>query len=80
MRNMGYPTGSTTWPSTDCPSAPVKQLIDKFFSLVDQKGEDIGDQLSHDIFTENGTFLTANGAFKGARGMMEWRFTVQEWK
>lgn len=78
MRNMGYPTASTTWPSTDCLSAPVKQLIDNFPSLVDQKGEDIGDQLAHNIFTENGTFLTVNGAFKGATGMMERRFTVQE--
>lgn len=73
---MGYPTAYTIWPSTDCLSAPVKQLIDKFFSLVDQKGGDTGEQLSREIFTEDATFLTANGAFQGATGM-ERRFAVE---
>lgn len=69
MRNMGYPTVSTIWPSTDSPPALVKQLIDNLFSLVDQKGENIGKQLCRNVFTEDGVFLAASGAFKGAAGM-----------
>ena len=69
MHKMGYPTNSTIWPSTDSPPGPVKQLIDNLFSLVDQKGDNIGKQLSRDIFTEDGVFVAASGAFRGAAGM-----------
>ncbi len=65
---MGYSTDSTVWPLPHL-STDVKQLIDRFFSLVDNKGSDSGERLAREVFTEDGKFFATSGDFEGSAGM-----------
>ena len=65
---MGYPTASTAWPSTGI-STNVKQLIDHFFSLVDNKADDSGQKIAKEVFTDDGKFFATSGNFEGSAGM-----------
>ncbi|KAJ5756892.1 uncharacterized protein N7511_007074 [Penicillium nucicola] len=56
---------SPVWPSLQ-PSSGVKQLVSRFFALVDTNSEEVGQTLADDIFTQDGVFITANGTFQGA--------------
>jgi len=46
----------------------VKQLVHRFFALVDSKSEQAGQTLANAIFTQDGLFITANATFQGATG------------
>ena len=65
---MGYPTDSTMWPSAQ-PSVDIKQLLDKFFGLVDNKADNAGEKLATEIFTSNGKFYATSGNFQGSAGI-----------
>lgn len=65
---MGYATESTVWPSPQI-SFEIKQLLDKFFSLVDNKAGDSGQRLGTEVFTPDGKFFATSGNFQGSAGM-----------
>ena len=65
---MGYPTDSTSWPSSSLPDS-VKKLIDNFFSLVDLKDPEAGSRLADEIFTTDGKFSAVIGSFEGTARM-----------
>jgi len=58
---------STLWPPT--PVKPeVKELISRFFQLVDLNDETAGRKIAEEVFTPEGRFSGPNGAFKGKEG------------
>ncbi|KAJ5096629.1 hypothetical protein N7456_007350 [Penicillium angulare] len=58
------------WPITQ-PSLEVKQLVHRFFTLVDTKSEEIGQIIADEIFTQDGLMVTANAMFQGAAGKVK---------
>lgn len=67
--NMVNAFDSTIWPPTPI-SPEVKALLARFFDLVDaQDPEGSGKRLAEEVFTEDGTLMTANGTFQGKSGM-----------
>ena len=64
---MGYCTASTEWPSGVSVPAPVKQLVDTFFSLVDDKSSEVGNKLADEVFAVDGIMQTAQ-RFEGSDG------------
>ncbi|OQU95759.1 SnoaL-like domain-containing protein [Cladophialophora immunda] len=57
-------TASTVWPPTPVPPA-TKDLLGRFFHLVDQKDDTVGVVLAEEVFTPDARFVSANGAFEG---------------
>lgn len=55
------------WPIPQ-PSPEVKQLVHRFFALVDTKSEEVGKTIADEIFTQDGLMVTANAMFQGAAG------------
>ncbi|QKX64682.1 uncharacterized protein TRUGW13939_11858 [Talaromyces rugulosus] len=53
------------WPISQ-PSSEVKQLVNRFFTLVDTNSQEAGKTLADTIFTNDEVFITANGTFQGA--------------
>lgn len=64
---MGYNTAQTSWP-TIAVSDESKALIDRFFSLMDDANDGVGDKLADEIFTSDSTFITAAGIVTGCSG------------
>ncbi|OAL46314.1 hypothetical protein IQ07DRAFT_647307 [Pyrenochaeta sp. DS3sAY3a] len=62
---MGYNTATTEWPNGK-DLEDFKPLIDKFFSLLDDKGDAVGDQLADDIFTSDGELAAPAGKASGS--------------
>ena len=60
-------TDSTLWPSALI-APKVKQLIKRFFSLVDDQDDNAGSRLASEVFTEDGKFFASSGSFEGAGG------------
>lgn len=58
---------STMWPTSQ-PLPEVKQLVYRFFALVDTNSQEVGQILADKIFTQGGVFITANDVFQGAAG------------
>jgi hypothetical protein len=59
---------NTTWPSiiiTD----NVKELLGKFFTIVDLPDPESGKRLADEIFTEDGIMAAATGKSIGFEGM-----------
>jgi hypothetical protein len=50
------------------PSLEVKQLVHRFFALVDTKSKEVGQTIADEIFTQDGLMVTANAMFQGAAG------------
>ncbi|OAP57542.1 hypothetical protein AYL99_08280 [Fonsecaea erecta] len=63
--------GGCTFSSDVClsPSTPVspatKDLVARFFHLVDQQDDNVGPLLAEEIFTPDARFVSANSAFQG---------------
>ncbi|KAE8141783.1 hypothetical protein BDV38DRAFT_278567 [Aspergillus pseudotamarii] len=53
------------WPISQ-PLPEVKQLVYRFFALVDTNSQEIGQVLADEIFTQDGVLITANAMFQGA--------------
>ncbi|KAE8332945.1 hypothetical protein BDV39DRAFT_199949 [Aspergillus sergii] len=53
------------WPISH-PSPEVKQLVSRFFALVDTNSEEVGQALADEIFTPDGVLITANAMFQGS--------------
>ncbi|KAE8359561.1 hypothetical protein BDV27DRAFT_149472 [Aspergillus caelatus] len=56
---------SVIWPVSQ-PLPEVKQLIYRFFALVDTNSQEVGPVLADEIFTQDGVLITANAIFQGA--------------
>ncbi|BCS23671.1 uncharacterized protein APUU_40115A [Aspergillus puulaauensis] len=69
---MGYPTGSTIWPISQC-SDDIKKLVDRLFTLADTKTVDAGDLLAQEVFSAEGQFLSPQGTFTGSNEIRESR-------
>jgi hypothetical protein len=65
---MAYSTEQTIWPASAI-NTETKALIARFFSLMDNPGEEVGDVLADEIFTSNGTLAAAAGTAAGSSGM-----------
>ncbi|KAL2061485.1 hypothetical protein VTL71DRAFT_6862 [Oculimacula yallundae] len=61
---MGYNTISTDWPSFPVPD-DVKQLIDKFFNLLDSQEANVGDTLADDVFAPDAIATFGPHVFEG---------------
>lgn len=55
------------WPISQ-PVPEVKQLVSRFFALVDTNSQEVGQVLADEIFTQDGVFITTNAMFQGAAG------------
>ena len=64
---MSYNTALTQWPAIRVPE-PVKQHMDKFFSIMDMNAPGAGDRLAEEIFTRNGVMAGPHRA-EGTEGM-----------
>jgi hypothetical protein len=62
-------TEHASWPSTTI-SPETKNLINLFFSLVDQKESHIGDRLATEVFAEDGKMIAGPATFVGSAGMV----------
>lgn len=66
---MGYGIDSAEWPTgIEVPSA-VKQLIERFYQLLDNSDPGIGDVLADEIFAENGVAYFGATPFSGTEGL-----------
>ncbi|OCL08726.1 hypothetical protein AOQ84DRAFT_388639 [Glonium stellatum] len=57
-------TPRTEWPSTPIPE-PIKHLLNKFYSLGDQKSDDASRQLGEDVFTPTGQIVVNKRTING---------------
>ena len=67
---MGYSTESTEWPNFGVASA-TKDLIDYFFSLLDDPNENVGDKLADEIFTADGSIVAIGLTASGTAGEID---------
>ena len=70
---MGYVTEKTIWPTAVQLDASVKSLIDLFYSLADDKSGTSGPRIADEVFTKDGTVMSAAGASKGTEGALRAR-------
>lgn len=71
---MGYNTEGTDWPHGDVVSEASKDLIDRFFSLLDREDDDaaaatVGDVLADEIFAPSGQAHFHGQVFAGPEGL-----------
>lgn len=66
---MSSNLASTSWPSTPV-SDEVKDLLARFFQLVDLRDPNAGKAISEEIFLPDGVFVTAVSAFTGKSGAL----------
>jgi hypothetical protein len=64
---MGYNTEATVWPEHPV-ATPVRELIDRFFSLLDSHSADVGNIFAEEIFTSDGKAQFAAHSFHGKEG------------
>ncbi|KAH7385830.1 hypothetical protein BKA66DRAFT_569663 [Pyrenochaeta sp. MPI-SDFR-AT-0127] len=62
---MAHATAQTKWPAFST-SVEAKALIEKFFSLMDDPNEGVGDKLADELFTSDGILRAAAGAATGS--------------
>jgi hypothetical protein len=64
---MTYNTEHTEWPSFEINGA-IKELISRFFLLLDSEDASVGDTLADEIFASNGKAVFGGRSFTGADG------------
>jgi hypothetical protein len=72
---MGYNTALVEWPSVQI-SDPVKQHLDKFFSIMDLNAPEAGDRLADEVFASDGVLVGHHPA-KGTEGRHRLRTTAR---
>lgn len=65
---MGYKTDSAEWPRGTITPEPVKRLIDRFYSLLDDDSPTAGNILADEIFTPDGVAYFGGQPSKGKDG------------
>ena len=58
---------TTTWPAIPIPT-DVKDLISRYYSLVETKDSSVGDRLATDVFTPDGIFSSPHVTAAGSAG------------
>lgn len=66
---MGYNTNSTKWPTAAEVPQPVKDLIDRFYNLLDDDKPEVGAILADEIFTENAVAYFGGQPSMGSAGL-----------
>ncbi|KAK5054689.1 hypothetical protein LTR84_001581 [Exophiala bonariae] len=66
---MGYVTAKTTWPTAVQLDASVKELIDLFYTLADDKSSDAGPRLAAEVFTKDATMGSSAGTAQGTEAI-----------
>ncbi|KAH7126485.1 hypothetical protein B0J13DRAFT_628062 [Dactylonectria estremocensis] len=75
---MGYGIDSAEWPTgIEVPSA-VKQLIERFYQLLDNSDSGIGDILADEIFASDGVAYFGTTPFRGSEEIRNSR--ANAWK
>jgi hypothetical protein len=65
---MSTALANTSWPDIAI-SSTGKDLIAKFFSLVDKPDPNSGKELAEEVFTENGVLAAGPNKFTGYEGV-----------
>lgn len=65
---MGYVTEKTIWPTSVELDQSVKDLVDLFYTLADDKSSESGPRLAKEVFTKDGEMGAAAFA-KGFEGV-----------
>lgn len=60
-------TDTAEWPSTPVPQ-PTKDLFNVFYKLADTKSDDVGRQMSENVFTPDAAMLVNKRKFQGKEG------------
>lgn len=58
---------AVVWPEASL-KQEAKDLVYKFFALVDQNRPGMGDELATEVFASNGVFMTSTARFEGTAG------------
>lgn len=66
---MGYNTDSTKWPTVAEVPQPVKDLVDRFYNLLDDDRPEVGAILADEIFAPDGTAYFGGQPSTGSAGM-----------
>ena len=66
---MDPATATTEWPVTPIPE-PVKNLLNRWYALADDKSDDAAVKMSNEIFTPDGIFVHPKQTFVGKAGMV----------
>jgi hypothetical protein len=66
---MGYHTESTDWPDPDLPAA-VKDLIDQYFRVMDDKSPKAGDTLADNVCSPDCHLALFGGGAQGTEGVI----------
>jgi hypothetical protein len=61
-------TESTEWPSPAFP-ASIKNLISRFYELIESQAEDVGPRLATEVFTPGGIMQSGPQKFSGSDGI-----------
>ncbi|KAH7013821.1 hypothetical protein EDB80DRAFT_381839 [Ilyonectria destructans] len=75
---MGYGIDSAEWPTGIEVPSPVKQLIERFYQLLDNSDPGIGDLLADEIFADNGVAYFGATPFSGTEEIRNSR--ANAWK
>lgn len=66
---MGYDTDSTKWPTAVEVPQPVKDLVNRFYNLLDDDRPEVGAILADEIFTPDATAYFGGQPSTGSAGM-----------
>ena len=69
---MGNNTADTQWPSATVVTEDKKELLDRYFSLLDINEPTSGEKIAQ-LYTEDGWLLGPAGLVKGREGMLKVR-------
>ena len=67
QENMSIALRNTSWPSAVIPN-DSRDLIGRFFTLVDQKSVQANKELGYEVFSSNGIMIAATGRAEGSQG------------
>jgi hypothetical protein len=65
---MGYQCENTVWPTSKELDEKTKKVVERFFTLMDDKSPDVGDQLADELFTADGSMHGGLGKAVGTDG------------
>lgn len=65
---MGYAIESADWPEVTQVPSPVKQLVERFYHLVDSPDPGVGDAFADQVFADDAVAYFGGHAFRGAEG------------
>jgi hypothetical protein len=73
-----YVTQGTEWPSAAIIPDDVQKLIALFYETADSKNPKAGQVLAENVFSENGSLVSASGVFTGFDGALSPSTSLRE--